>query len=122
MPREYRTIQEVAGPLMLVHGVEGVTYDELGEIERALPKAFDALKSGGILAAISFHSLEDRAVKEAFAELAQGCTCPRDFPVCVCGNKPKIKIVSKKPIVSSPEELKENPRAHSAKLRVAEKL
>ena len=95
---------------------------ELEIIAKAVRDAVNLLAPGGRLAIITFHSLEDRAVKEAFAQLAQGCTCPRDFPVCVCGNKPKIKIVSKKPIVSSPEELKENPRAHSAKLRVAEKL
>jgi 16S rRNA (cytosine1402-N4)-methyltransferase len=95
---------------------------ELEIIARTVKDAVRLLAPGGRLAIITFHSLEDRAVKEAFAELAQGCTCPRDFPVCVCGNKPKIKIISKKPIVSSPEELKENPRAHSAKLRVAEKL
>ena len=95
---------------------------ELEIISKAVRDAVNLLAPGGRLAIITFHSLEDRAVKEAFAQLAQGCTCPRDFPVCVCGNKPKIKIVSKKPIVSSPEELKENPRAHSAKLRVAEKL
>lgn len=95
---------------------------ELKIIRDTVRDAVSLLAPGGRLAIITFHSLEDRAVKEAFAELAQGCTCPRDFPVCVCGNKPKIKIVSKKPIISSPEELKENPRAHSAKLRVAEKL
>ena len=95
---------------------------ELEIIAKAVRDAVSLLAPGGRLAIITFHSLEDRAVKESFAQLAQGCTCPRDFPVCVCGNKPKIKIVSKKPIVSSPEELKENPRAHSAKLRVAEKL
>ena len=94
---------------------------ELEIIAKAVRDAVSLLAPGGRLAIITFHSLEDRAVKEAFAQLAQGCTCPRDFPVCVCGNKPKIKIVSKKPIVSSPEELKENPRAHSAKLRVAQK-
>lgn len=95
---------------------------ELEIIGRTVKDAVDLLAPGGRLAIITFHSLEDRAVKEAFAELAQGCTCPRDFPICVCGKKPQIKIVSKKPIVSSPEELKDNPRAHSAKLRVAEKI
>ncbi len=95
---------------------------ELSIIRNAVRDAVELLAPGGRLAIITFHSLEDRAVKEAFAELAQGCTCPRDFPVCVCGNKPKIKIVSKKPITSSAQELKDNPRAHSAKLRVAEKI
>ena len=95
---------------------------ELEIIGRTVKDAVDLLAPGGRLAIITFHSLEDRAVKEAFAELAQGCTCPRDFPICVCGKKPQIRIVSKKPIVSSLEELKDNPRAHSAKLRVAEKI
>ncbi len=95
---------------------------ELEIIGRTVKDAVKLLAPGGRLAIITFHSLEDRAVKEAFAELAQGCTCPRDFPICVCGKKPQIKIVSKKPITSSAEELKENPRAHSAKLRVAERI
>ncbi len=95
---------------------------ELEIIERTVKDAVKLLAPGGRLAIITFHSLEDRAVKSAFAELAQGCTCPREFPICVCGKKPQIKIVSKKPITSSAEELKENPRAHSAKLRVAERI
>lgn len=95
---------------------------ELEIIEKTVADAVGLLAPGGRLAIITFHSLEDRAVKQAFSELAQGCTCPRDFPICVCGKKPQIKILTKKPIVSSPEELKDNPRAHSAKLRVAEKI
>ncbi len=95
---------------------------ELEIIGRTVKDAVKLLSPGGRLAIITFHSLEDRAVKEVFAELAQGCTCPRDFPICVCGKKPQIKIISKKPITSSAEELKENPRAHSAKLRVAERI
>ena len=71
---------------------------------------------------ISFHSLEDRLVKTAYAEWAKGCDCPPSFPVCVCGKTPKVRLVGKKPIVSGEEELNENPRARSAKLRVAEKL
>jgi len=95
---------------------------ELEIISKTVEDAVKLLAPGGRLAIITFHSLEDRAVKEAFSKLAIGCTCPRDFPVCVCGKKPQVKIITKKPIVSSPEELKENPRAHSAKLRVAEKI
>ena len=95
---------------------------ELEIIAKTVNDAVKLLAAGGRLAIITFHSLEDRAVKEAFAKLAEGCTCPRDFPVCVCGNKPKIKLVNKKPIVSTSDELKDNSRAHSAKLRVAEKL
>lgn len=96
--------------------------DELGEVERMLDAALDLLHPGGRLAIISFHSLEDRLVKTAYAGWAKGCTCPPDFPVCVCGKTPKVRLVGKKPIVSTPEELADNPRARSAKLRVAEKL
>ncbi len=80
------------------------------------------LRPGGRLAVISFHSLEDRIIKKTMQELATGCTCPPEFPVCVCGKKPKLRLVSRKPIVSTDEELERNPRARSAKLRVAEKL
>lgn len=96
--------------------------DELGEVERLLAGALDALKPGGRLAIISFHSLEDRLVKTAYADWARGCTCPPDFPVCVCGKMPKVKLVGKRPITASEEEVNENPRARSAKLRMAEKL
>ena len=96
--------------------------DELGEVERLLDSALDVLNPGGRLAIISFHSLEDRLVKTAYAGWAKGCTCPPDFPVCVCGKKPKIRLVGKRPIVAGEAELEENPRARSAKLRVAEKL
>ena len=96
--------------------------EELLEVERMLDSALDLLNVGGRLAIISFHSLEDRLVKTAYAGWAKGCTCPPDFPVCVCGKTPKVKLVGKKPIVSGEEELNENPRARSAKLRVAEKL
>ena len=95
--------------------------DELGELPPMLDAAQENLKCGGRLAVITFHSLEDRIVKRTMQELAQGCTCPPSFPVCVCGKKPKVKLVTRKPIVSLDEELNENPRARSAKLRVAEK-
>ena len=95
---------------------------ELDVIEPAIRDAVSMLKSGGRIAIITFHSLEDRIVKQAFASLASGCTCPKDFPICVCNNKPKIRIVNKKPIVPSKTELEENPRSRSAKLRVAEKI
>lgn len=95
--------------------------DELGEIPPMLDAAEKNLSPGGRLAVITFHSLEDRIVKHKMQELAQGCTCPPSFPVCVCGRKPKVKIITRKPIVSGEEELEENPRARSAKLRVAEK-
>ena len=96
--------------------------DELGEVERLLGGALDALNTGGRLAIISFHSLEDRLVKTAYAGWAKGCTCPPDFPVCVCGKTPKVKLIGKRPIVADDGELSDNPRARSAKLRVAEKL
>ena len=96
--------------------------DELSAADRLIQAAVPALAPGGRLAVISFHSLEDRIVKNAFAAFAKGCTCPPDFPVCVCGKKPVIRLVNKKPIVSGEEELNENARARSAKLRIAEKL
>ena len=96
--------------------------DELGEVERLLEAAPDALNPGGRLAIISFHSLEDRLVKTAYAGWAKGCTCPPDFPVCVCGRTPRAKLVGKRPIVADEGEVDDNPRARSAKLRIAEKL
>lgn len=96
--------------------------DELGELPPMLRAAADHLNPGGRLAVISFHSLEDRIVKKTMQELATGCTCPPNFPVCVCGKKPKMKLVSRKPITAGADELSYNPRARSAKLRVAEKL
>ena len=95
---------------------------ELDVIEPAIRDAVSLLRKGGRIAIITFHSLEDRIVKQAFAALASGCTCPKDFPICVCGNKPKVRLVNRKPILPSKEELEENPRSRSAKLRVAEKL
>ena len=95
---------------------------ELDVISPMVASAADKMVSGGRIAVISFHSLEDRIIKHAFKELSSGCTCPRDFPVCVCGKTPKIKEISKKPILPSEEELLENPRSRSAKLRIAEKL
>ena len=87
-----------------------------------MEKAIPLLNPGGRLAVITFHSLEDRIGKNGMTEAARGCTCPPEFPVCICGNKPKVKLVSRKPIVSGQEELDRNPRARSAKLRVCEKL
>ena len=96
--------------------------DELGELPPMLEAAERGLNPGGRLAVISFHSLEDRIIKQTLQKLATGCTCPPEFPVCVCGKKPKMKLVTRKPIVSGEAELEHNPRARSAKLRVAEKL
>lgn len=96
--------------------------DELGAVEEMLQNAIDRLRPGGRLAVITFHSLEDRIVKTAMQAAAKGCVCPPEFPVCVCGCKPKVKLVSRKPIVSGEAELTENPRARSAKLRVCERI
>ena len=94
---------------------------ELDALPPMLEAAVDSLNPGGRLAVITFHSLEDRIVKQTLREQARGCTCPREFPVCVCGKKPKIRLVTRKPIVPGAAELSENPRARSAKLRAAEK-
>ncbi len=96
--------------------------DEFGELERGLESAFEMLKSGGRLAVITFHSIEDRITKQAMQKWCTGCTCPPDFPVCVCGNKPRAKLVNRKPLTASAKELEENSRSRSAKLRVCEKL
>ena len=95
---------------------------ELDVIEPAIRAAEKLMRRGGRIAVITFHSLEVRIVKQTFADLASGCTCPRSFPICVCGKKPTVKTVNKKPILPSAKELEENPRSRSAKLRVAEKL
>ena len=96
--------------------------DELSQLGNTIKSFCERLNPGGRIAVITFHSLEDRIVKTAFADLARGCICPKEFPVCVCNNKPKIKIINKKPILPTAEELASNSRSASAKLRVAEKL
>ena len=96
--------------------------DELGSVEKVMADAIPLLNPGGRLAVITFHSLEDRIVKTAMAEAAKGCTCPPSFPVCVCGKKPAVRVISRKPIVAGEAELEVNPRSRSAKLRVCEKL
>lgn len=96
--------------------------DELGAIGEMMQAAIPRLNSGGRLAVITFHSLEDRIVKNAMQEAAKGCTCPPEFPVCVCGKTPQVRILTRKPVLPGEEELEENPRARSAKLRAAEKL
>lgn len=96
--------------------------NEMGELSMALDKAFDALKVGGRLAIITFHSLEDRLVKQRFLSLCQGCTCPPEFPICVCNKTPRGRLITKKPIEPTEAELSANPRSHSAKLRIIEKI
>ena len=96
--------------------------DELGAVDGVMSRAIARLNPGGRLAVITFHSLEDRIVKNAMAEAAKGCTCPPEFPVCVCGKKPTLKLIARKPITAGETELEQNPRARSAKLRVGERI
>ena len=95
--------------------------DELGAVSRMMQAAVGRLNPGGRLAVITFHSLEDRIVKETFAKFANRCTCPSDLPVCACGKQPILDIVTKKPVLPTADEIERNPRARSAKLRVAQK-
>jgi 16S rRNA (cytosine1402-N4)-methyltransferase len=96
--------------------------DELGVLERGLEAAVRCLNPGGRVAVISYHSLEDRIVEHLFGKLSQGCTCPPDLPVCVCGNVPVLEVLTRRPIPASQDEVADNPRARSAKLRVAARL
>ena len=102
-------------------GIRIAVNDELAAVSDAVSAAIPLLKPGGRLCVISFHSLEDRIVKRELAKAAKGCTCPPEFPVCICGKTPQVKLKPRKPILAGAEELKINPRARSAKLRVAEK-
>jgi len=95
---------------------------EFEHLDRGLDEAFELLKPGGKLCVITFHSIEDRIVKQRFASFCKGCICPPDFPQCVCGKTPRGKLVNRKPAEASPEELEKNPRSRSAKLRVIEKI
>lgn len=95
---------------------------ELDAIEPAIRNANEIMNEGGRIVIITFHSLEDRIVKQTYADMASGCTCPRTLPVCVCGKRPEVKVITRKPILPSERELEENPRSRSAKLRVAEKI
>ena len=103
-------------------GIRIAVNRELEVLQTALEEAFTVLRPGGRFVVLTFHSLEDRIVKQQFAAWAKGCTCPPDFPVCVCGNKPKGILVNKKPITASQEELEQNSRSRSAKLRIMEKI
>ncbi|MNL12709.1 Ribosomal RNA small subunit methyltransferase H [compost metagenome] len=103
-------------------GLRIAVNDELGVLERVLPAAVSRLRPGGRLAVISFHSLEDRVVKQFFRDEARGCTCPPRLPMCVCGRKPTLEVLTSKPVVATPEENASNPRARSAKLRVARRI
>lgn len=96
--------------------------DELNAFQDAVKDAVEILNLHGRVSVITFHSLEDRICKQTFAEFAKGCTCPPDFPMCTCGNQPILKLITRKPILPSEQELAENPRARSAKLRIGEKI
>jgi 16S rRNA (cytosine1402-N4)-methyltransferase len=96
--------------------------DELNALDRALPLAWDLLSPGGRLAAISFHSLEDRRVKRFLADLARGCICPPDFPVCACGRVPQADLLTQRAVAPTPGEIADNPRSKSGRLRIARKL
>ena len=96
--------------------------DELDSLDRALPAAWELLRDGGRLAAISFHSLEDRRVKRFLAERARGCICPPDFPVCACGREPEAELLTRRAVAPTPGEVADNPRARSGQLRAARKL
>ena len=99
-----------------------VVNDELGELDDALPLAWDVLREDGRLGVISFHSLEDRIAKRFIANLAKGCICPPDLPICVCGRTPEAEVLTPRAVVPTPGEIAQNPRAKSAKLRVARKI
>lgn len=117
-------VAKIGGPHPAKRSFQAIRIEvnhELDAISPALKAAAERMVTGGRIAVISFHSLEDRCVKNTFADLARGCTCPRDFPVCVCGRKPIVNLITRKPILPSEEELEENSRARSAKLRIAEK-
>jgi len=96
--------------------------DELFELKKGLDGGIEVLSSGGRICVISYHSLEDRMVKEKFFELSKGCLCPPDFPVCICGGKRTLQVLTRKPVIADEEEIRENPKARSAKLRAAEKI
>ncbi len=113
---------ELPRPTLVFQALRIAVNDELGELERGLEAAFSLLKKGGVLAVISFHSLEDRIVKEFMREKARGCVCPPELPLCVCGHSPELEILTRKPVTAGSAELAENRRAASAKLRMAKKL
>ncbi len=118
-PREYERIHPAT---RVFQALRIAVNDELGRLQRALPQALDTLAAGGRLAAISFHSLEDRAVKRFMRHEARGCVCPPELPVCICDHQPAVRILTRKPIEATAAEVATNPRARSAKLRAAQRL
>ncbi|MDO5716798.1 MAG: 16S rRNA (cytosine(1402)-N(4))-methyltransferase RsmH [Tissierellia bacterium] len=121
LPREAKK-QEWKSVMRVFQGMRIAVNDELGALEEAIPQMIRLLKTGGRLAIISFHSLEDRIVKNAFRLAESECVCPPKSPICTCNKKAEVRIITKKPIVATEDELQENTRSHSAKLRVIEKL
>lgn len=121
VPEKYKH-QKISPATRTFQAIRIEVNKELENLERFIPQAIEALSSGGRLGIITFHSLEDRIVKNIFRVQARGCLCPKDFPVCRCAHKAKIKIITKKPVVPSIEELESNPRARSSKLRIAERI
>jgi 16S rRNA (cytosine1402-N4)-methyltransferase len=121
-PRRYDDKQKIHPATRVFQALRIAVNDELGVIERVLPEAIDLLRPGGRLAVISFHSLEDRLVKEAFRLASTDCICPPKVPVCVCGHHASVRLVNKKPITATDEEITGNVRSRSAKLRMVEKI
>jgi 16S rRNA (cytosine1402-N4)-methyltransferase len=121
-PRRYDDKQKIHPATRVFQALRIAVNDELGVIERVLPEAIDLLRSGGRLAVISFHSLEDRLVKEAFRLASTDCICPPKVPICVCGHHASVRLLNKKPITATDEEIQQNPRSRSAKLRIIQKL
>lgn len=117
-----RTSQEHKTLARVFQAFRIATNRELGHLEQVLPKAVGLLKTGGRLAVISYHSLEDRMVKQFFQKQAKGCICPNNFDICVCGVKPSLKVITRRAVTAEPQEQQRNSRSRSAKLRVAEKI
>ena len=122
IPRKFREKDGSHPARRTFQGLRIAVNDELAPLEKALRDIAALLNPGGRLCVIAFHSLEDRTVKNTFRSLAEPCVCPRRFPVCVCGRVASVKLINRKPVTASPEELAENPRARSATLRIIEHL
>ncbi|MCL1877342.1 MAG: 16S rRNA (cytosine(1402)-N(4))-methyltransferase RsmH [Defluviitaleaceae bacterium] len=122
IPKQKRGVKQPHPAMRTFMALRIAVNDELAPLNTALRDAVGMLSPGGRIAAITFHSLEDRIVKQTFAKLASPCECPRDIPYCVCGKAPALRVVTRKPVLPSPEEILQNSRAHSAKLRIAQKL
>ena len=122
VPAFYRRDKKIHFATRTFQALRIATNDELQSLKQALESALEILEIGGRISVVSFHSLEDRIVKNFFREQARECICPKETPICICNHKPKLKIITKKPILPSESEVDKNPRSRSAKLRVAEKL